>query len=95
MLSPSGYNPERKTRTVTADRRVDTAALLGVVAFIGLAVFLLWDRHHSLRQARHTLVELQHQSQRDHCFVDVAAPSSRIQLCRHMLPSLSLTALGR
>jgi hypothetical protein len=94
MLSPLGHSPERKIRTAAADRRVDTAALLGVIALIGLAVFLLWDRHHSLRQARHTL-ELQHQSQRDHCFVDVATPSSRIQLCRHMLPSLSLTALGR
>jgi hypothetical protein len=62
--------------------------LLGVIALIGLAVFLLWDRHHSLRQARHAL-ELQHQSQRDHCFVDVAAPSGRIQLCRNMLPGLS------
>jgi hypothetical protein len=94
MLSPPDHSPERKPRTVAADRRVDTAALLGVIALIGMAVFLLLDRHHSLRQARHTL-ELQHQSQGNHCFVDVAAPSSRIQLCRHMLPSLSLTALGR
>ena len=94
MLSPLDHSPERKTRTVAADRRVDTAALLGVIALMGLAVFLLWDRHHSLRQARHTL-ELQHQSQLDRCFLDVAAPSSRIQPCRHMLPSLSLTALSR
>jgi hypothetical protein len=62
MLSPLDHGPERKIRTVAADRRVDTAALLGVIALIGLAVFLLWDRHHSLRQARHML-ELQHQSQ--------------------------------
>ena len=88
MLSPLDHSPERKTRTVAADRRVDTAALLGVIALIGVAVFLLWDRHHSLRQATHTL-ELQHQSQRDHCFVDVAAPSGRIQLYRNMLPGLS------
>ena len=94
MLSPLDHSLERKTRTVAADRRVDIAALLGVIALIGLAVFLLWDRHYSLRQVRHTL-ELQHQSQRDNCLLDVAAPSSRIQPCRHMLPSLSLTALGR
>jgi len=94
MLSPLGHSPQRKTRTAEADRPVDTAALLGVIALIGLAVFLLWDRHHSLRHARHTL-ELQHQSHRDDCFVDVAAPSNRIQLCRNMLPGLSLTALGR
>ena len=94
MLSPLDHSPERKIHTAEADRRFDTAALLGVIALIGLAVFLLWDRHHSLRQARHAL-ELQHQSQRDHCFVDVTAPSGNIRLCRHMLPSLSLTALGR
>ena len=94
MLSPPDQGPERWARTVAANRRVDTVALMGVITLIGLAVFLLWDRHHSLRQARHAL-ELQHQSQRDDCFVDVAAPSSRIQLCRHMQPSLSLTALGR
>jgi hypothetical protein len=58
MLSPPDHSPERKARTVAADRRVDAAALLGVIALIGLAVFLLWDRHHSLRQARHAL-ELQ------------------------------------
>jgi hypothetical protein len=94
MLSPSNHSPERKICTVAADRRVDTAALVGIIVLVGVIIVLLWDRHHSLRQARHTL-ELQHQSQLDHYFMDVAAPNSRLQRCRDVLPSLSLTALGR
>ena len=72
MLSPSNHTPERKTRTAAAERRVDTAALVGVIVLVGLIFFLVWDRHHSLRQARHSL-ELQHQSQSDYRPVDVAA----------------------
>jgi hypothetical protein len=33
---------ERKAHTVAADSPLDTAALLGVIALIGLIVFLLW-----------------------------------------------------
>jgi hypothetical protein len=33
---------ERKAHTVAVDSPLDTAALLGVIALIGLIVFLLW-----------------------------------------------------
>jgi hypothetical protein len=33
---------ERKAHTVAADSPLDTAAMLGVIALIGLIVFLLW-----------------------------------------------------
>jgi energy-coupling factor transporter transmembrane protein EcfT len=33
---------ERKDHTVVADSPLDTAALLAVIALIGLIVFLLW-----------------------------------------------------
>jgi hypothetical protein len=58
MLSLPDHSPERKARTLAANRRVDSAASVGVIVLIGQAFFLLWDRHHSLRQATHTL-ELQ------------------------------------
>jgi hypothetical protein len=77
MLSPSNHTPERKTRTAAAERRVDTAALVGVIVLVGLIFFLVWDRHHSLRQARHSL-ELQHQSQGNNSLIDIAASGSRI-----------------
>ena len=72
MLSPADHSPKRKVRTAAADRPIDTATLVAVIVLIGLIVVLLWDRHHSLRQARHSL-ELQHQSQGDYRPVDVAA----------------------
>jgi hypothetical protein len=61
MFSPSDRR-KHKARTAAADRPLDTAVFVAVIALIGLAVFFLWDRHHSLRQARHML-ELRHQSQ--------------------------------
>jgi hypothetical protein len=77
VFSPPDHSPERKVRTAAANRPLDTAALLGVIVLIGLVIFLLWDRHHSLRQARHSL-ELQHQSQGDYRPVDIAAAGGPI-----------------
>jgi hypothetical protein len=39
---PSGHGPERKAHTIAADSPLDTAALLVVIALIGLVIFLLW-----------------------------------------------------
>jgi hypothetical protein len=74
MFSPSDHNPRYKVRTAVANKPFDTVALMVVIALIGLIVVLLWDRHHSLRQARHSL-ELQHQSQAGACHL--LAPTTR------------------
>ena len=42
MPSPSAHSHERKAHTTAADEPLDTAALLSMIALIGLIVFLLW-----------------------------------------------------
>ena len=48
----------------------------------------------SLRQTRHPF-ELQHQPQRGHCIIDVAAAGSMLQPIGDMTPSVLLAAFGR
>jgi len=37
-----GHGPGRRAHTTAADSPLDTAALLSVIALIGLIIFLLW-----------------------------------------------------
>jgi hypothetical protein len=42
VAPPTAYSSERKVRTAAADSPLDTAALLAVIALIGMIIFLLW-----------------------------------------------------
>jgi hypothetical protein len=41
-VPPSAHSHERKAHPAAADGPLDTAALLAIIALIGLIVFLLW-----------------------------------------------------
>jgi hypothetical protein len=40
--SPSVHNQEGHAHTAAADKPLDTAALLAIIALVGLIIFLLW-----------------------------------------------------
>ena len=42
MHLPSAHGHEHNAHTAAADRPLDTAGLLAIIALIGLIIFLLW-----------------------------------------------------